>query len=283
MKFYGRAKSVADKLVEKFEKGEVADALATVFINKKEGEAPMWQWSTTNVLMCLFAGHTDSRGFRQWGQVGRKVIKGSKANAYILIPLFFQKEDENATRKILYGFKSQAVFDITQTEISDAAKWEAHTGETESERERETQFLNNLPLVEVAHKWGMKLDTYKGSKGKAHAFYSPGQNRIAMGVEDAQTFLHELIHKADDMNGNLKPFEAKFSAETVAEFGALVLAKMIGLESADEGGTYRYVKAYCEAANVDMFKAIQKFMERTIQAVNIILETADDVEELVTA
>ncbi|MCP4933546.1 MAG: ArdC family protein, partial [bacterium] len=123
-----------------FEAGNIAAPMATIYLNHEHSNLPMYQWSVLNQLSVLISGCEDARGFNQWKAVKRKVKKGEKAQASILIPLMKKAEDDDGEeiRKV-YGFKGCAVFDIEQTE-----------GEPLPDDEKRREFVESLPLVHVA-------------------------------------------------------------------------------------------------------------------------------------
>jgi hypothetical protein len=262
MKFYGRAEETAQRIIECFERGEVAEPLARVFISK--GNLPMDGWSFLNRFVCLMSGCTDARGFKQWREAGRNVKRGETALANILVPLIGTREDEDGeTARALYGFKSAAVFDITQTE-----------GEPLPEEEWEQEFVNGLPLLEVAVAFGLNVTTYSGKGSGALGVFSSSRQLIGLGVEDVDVWLHELVHAADKRAGNLVEKGQHWRSETVAELGSTVLAIMLGMEvEADTGGAWRYIQHYAKKAGIEPVTACVRVIERTCQAINLILET----------
>lgn len=274
MQFYGKAQTVANKLIAAFEAGQIAQPLATVYL-KRNDQSPMGQWSFTNQILCLLCGCTDARGFKQWQAVGRSVQKGQKAQAAILIPCRKQRTEKDAvtgekktTYGPIYGFKSMAVFDVSQTEGAPLQP-PAHTA-----------LIAKLPLVHVAQRWGIRIDTFSGGVGKSRAVFYPetmkGDSAIFLGVENPNTFLHELVHAADKKLGNLTEKGQHWRSETVAQLGAAVLAHLIGQpEIADEGKTYHYISGYADAANITVMSACTRVIDRTAQALELILQDAE--------
>src|SRR5436305_13378120 len=55
------------------------EAIAQTVIARKAGDSPMGAWSLSNQLLCILAGTTDARGFRQWQEAGSHVVKDSRA------------------------------------------------------------------------------------------------------------------------------------------------------------------------------------------------------------
>ena len=95
-------------------------------------------------------------------------------------------------------------------------------------------------------------------------------------MENVDTWLHELIHFADDRMGTLKERGQHWRSETVAQLGAATLATLIGLEGeANLGKTYEYIQAYAEAAGLNVLSACTRVLERTCNAIDYILDTAE--------
>ena len=120
MRFYGKAETAATTILEAFQSGNLPQALAPVFIRRKDG-VPCCQWSWSNQLIAAIHGHCDARGYRQWQAVGRHVTKGQRGFP-ILVPLTkkTEREDpdtgETTSGFVTYGFKHAIVFGLSQTE-----------------------------------------------------------------------------------------------------------------------------------------------------------------------
>lgn len=271
-----RANETMAKIIERFQAGDIPEPLATMYIVRQVGTAPMLGWSFLNQFACAIAGCTDARGFRQWEEVGRTVVKGEHAATYILFPMTYKKEVENhkgetEVVQALRGFKGAAVFDISQTE-GDPLDEE---GDLAAERE----FLESLPLMPVAEHFGLPVTTYSGSPNLPRGRYSLTREMISLGVKNVDTWLHELVHFADDRQGNLKERGQHWRSETVAQFGAATLATLLGMEyEANLGKTYSYIEAYAEAASLSVIQACTKVLERTAQAVTLIMDTAQELQ-----
>ena len=271
MNFTGKAQETAERVIEAFKSGNIPEPLSHIFINVDE--VPMSQWSYLNQFVCLISGCTDARGFKQWQEVNRNVKRGEKAAAYILVPLKKKRkkvnkdQDEEQDSFYIYGFRGMPVFDVSQTE-----------GESLPVPDDHQEFIDALPLTAVSEQFGISLKLFN-ARGKSSAgFYTPGRNIIGLGVENLSTWLHELIHAADDKLGNLKEKGQHWRSETVAELGSTTLAIMIGREdAADVGGAWEYISAYAQAANIETITACVRVLERTCQAISLILETAENL------
>lgn len=267
------ARRVAENIIAAFESGNVPRPLAQVFIHRSG--IPMDEWSYLNRFMCALAGCTDARGFKQWQQVGRHVRKGETARTWILVPLVKKgsRPDEDGERAdgdeegpVLYGFRESPVFDISQTE-----------GEPLPEQEEHQAFIDSRPLLDVAKRFGLRVEVFDAKRKGALGSYN--RQRIGLGVENLSTWLHELVHAADDRLGNLKERGQHWASETVAELGGATLAVLLGEEeAADIGGAYEYIKAYAERAGIQPVTACRQVLERTAEAIQLILDTAQREE-----
>jgi hypothetical protein len=261
-----------------FRAGLLPAALAPVFIHRRDA-VPCRAWSWSNQLLTALAGHSDARGFRQWLDVGRAVRKGARA-FQILGPLTVKRRErdsesgEERERMALVGFKSIPVFGRDQTDVIDGEKW-ARASKDGAEAER---FIAGLPVVSVARAWGLNVETYNGTTGRALGYYRHGQ-AIALGVKNLSTWAHELCHAADDRCvGGLKGGQ-HFDQETVAELGGAVLLTVLGYDAeADIGGVWVYIKGYCEREKKTPIAVCQKLLERICNAVALILDTAEGLK-----
>jgi hypothetical protein len=267
MKFYGKAQEVAEKILEAFKNGNIPKALAPVFIKRKDN-VPCRKWSWCNQFVCILNGTDDARGFRQWEQVERNVKKGAKA-FQIFVPLFkkLKVTDANGVEKeiqALYGFKSAPVFALESTEGTPLPPADSDV----------TNWIDSLPLVEVARAWSLKVDVFDGRPAGPLGKYIRS-NGIALGVKNLSTWAHELVHAADDKLGNLKERGQHWRSEIVAELGGAILLESLGLSiESDRGGCWQYVTAYAAETEMTSVQACMDVLKRTCDAVNFILEYA---------
>ncbi len=269
MKFHGKSEQVAKDILQSFESGDIRKPLAQIFIRKDDASVPCHAWSFTNQVIVALKGHSDARGFKQWDKVGRKVKKGEKA-CYILGPCFVKKEEEDGEEKqFLVGFRSIPVFGLAQTD-----------GEP-MEKSPSAQFIDDLPLVDVARAWGLKVTTYGGARARALGYYRHRDEKgvsISLGTENLSTWAHELIHAADHKAGNLTPHGKKYN-EIVAELGGAVLLTMIGrADDADLGGCWDYVRCYAGFDTEFAIRDCMKAVNRVGEAVNLILTEAEGLK-----
>lgn len=272
MKFYGKAEETGYKLLEAFQAGTVPAALAPLFIrHSQDRHCAGWSW--TNQLMVALNGYSDARTYKGWQNVDRQVRKGEKS-FQILEPVRIQIEDEatGEKRSILVGFRAGTRFGIEQTDGDPLP--------VQEERER---FIDSLPLLDVAQAWGLAVNTYNGSQGKAQGYFryntltGEGQT-IALGVENLSTWCHELIHAADLRLGNLVERGQHWASETVAELGGCILLHLLGQpEAADDGGAWHYISTYAQANDLDPIMVCIDVLDRTCKAVSHIMDEAEKI------
>lgn len=210
------------RLLALWESGEMPAAIATLTIRRQGGERPSDAWSLGNRLLVLLADTDDARGFRQWEQVGRHVLKGARA-IYILGPIARKVDGEDPVtgeacqRTIIRGFKAIPVFRLEDTdgrpvEVPDYAP----------------PVLP--PLAEVAEAWGIKVTYRADGGGGYYGAYSPTARRIELVTHAEMTFFHELAHVAHGRLGGLTRAGQDPRQEIVAETSAAALCLMYGLE-----------------------------------------------------
>ena len=103
------------------------------------------------------------------------------------------------------------------------------------------QWMNALPLIEVARAWGLDVDAFNGFDGAPKGKYVR-KKAIAMGVTNLATWAHELIHAADDRLGNLTERGQHWRSEVVAELGGAILLEALGCDfESDWGGCFECV------------------------------------------
>ncbi len=277
MKLFGKAETAANRILDTFKSGRIPEALAPVFIHRRDN-TPCRAWSWSNQLLTALAGHSDARGFRQWEQAGRRVRKGEHAFAILgpctrKVKVRDDETGEERERLAVYGFKSIPVFGRAQTDVFDADKW----AEASREDREAHQFIDALPLVSVARAWDLTVETYNGRDGGALGRYRGGSG-IALGVENLSTWAHELIHAADDRLGHLTERGQHLDSETVAELGGATLLQCLGMDhGTDLGGCWEYIQAYANRAKKPTITVCERMLRRTCEAVTLILDTAEEL------
>ncbi|MBX3053831.1 MAG: hypothetical protein KF753_20295 [Caldilineaceae bacterium] len=266
MKFYGKAEETGQMILRAFQSGSVPSALAPLFIqSSQERYCACWSW--LNQLLVALHGYSDARTYKGWQDVQRQVRKGEKAfNIFEPVRVTVQDETTNEERVIVIGYKTGPRFGLEQTD-----------GEPLPGTEQIQQFIDSLPLLAVAQAWGIRVSTYSGKEGKAHGYFRTRGNEaeaIALGVENLSTWAHELVHAADHRLGNLTEKGQHWRSETVAELGGCILLHMLGRPTeADSGGAWNYIQHYAQANDLDPLNACVEVLNRTCQAVSLIMQT----------
>lgn len=276
MNYYGDVKGTLERIVKSFEDGDIPQKMAQVFVQGAANKHCA-SYSLMNRIIVMLHGYTDAMGYGQWKKIGRHVKKGEKGFA-ILAPVL-KKITENVTndagvvekktRQICVGFKAVKVFGLEQTE-----------GKPVEHAEDVQEFMNDLPLRQVAEKWGIQVHAYNGQEQGAFGVYVPG-TAIGLGTKNLSTWAHELAHAADDKLGNLKQ-DKRWLSEVSAELAGAALLEAIGKpDESDRGGCWEYIKGYAESANVEPIDACRMVIGRVGKIVELILDTANEGEEAV--
>jgi antirestriction protein ArdC len=232
MAFTEKAKESLDKVIKKFEEGDIAPIVKIALLHRTE-EVPFDKWSFSNkILAYLQTGSLDCRGYKQWQAVGRQVKKGA-SSAYILAPRMKTIEEENKEgkkekKRICVGFLSISVFGLEQTE-----------GEPVDYGYGEIKPPN---LLDVAEEFGL-LIRYNDLVG-AYGATNTRNGDIQLATEDESVFFHEFAHAVRVKTGLLKADtkEGYAREEVIAQFTATVLAEMYGKDIT--GHTERYIERY---------------------------------------
>ncbi len=270
-----KAEEAARAILEAFKAGDVPRAIAPVFINRNDEDLPCNKWSWGNRLLAAIYGDGDARGYRQWEAVDRYVKKGAKSFP-ILVPCVGTRTERNeetgeeSKRQYVYGFTSAPVFGVLQTE-----------GEPLPDPDPEaTAWLETLPLRDVAESWGLSVAAFSGEGSRYLGYYRHGAG-IALGVENLATWAHELVHAADSQAGTITKLPGQQpDNEVVAELGAAILLEILGYRvESDRGGCWDYLKTYAEKAKLEPMTACYRLLNRTCNAVALILDTGEEIAQ----
>lgn len=271
MKLYGKnTQAVAERILDAFRNPEqLPKELAPMFIHRKD-DVPCRRWSWHNQLITALSGTADARGMKQWNSVGRKVTKGSHA-IWILAPctkrLREKKENgEERARTVIYGFKSIPVFALESTEGNPLP----------DNGDEYADWVKQLPFSDVAETWNIRVDAYTHGGNAPLGYYQYGRSgsqAIMLGVKNFSTWTHEMVHAADHRLTKLAG--SKLQKEVVAELGGAILLECLGKQhDADLGGAFSYIESYARAEKIPTVKACIQVLDRTCNAVQLILDEA---------
>ena len=258
-----KVKMALRSIIERFKNGDIPEVIGCSAF--PISNIPAAKWSLLNRILMNLARTSDARGFRQWQSVGRHVKKGAKAFA-ILAPRFIKKETKEGENEkiLLVGFLAIPVFRVEDTE-----------GKPLDYQQLE---LPELPLMEVARRWGISV---KAIPGNYHYFGSFSQERreIALATKEECIFFHELAHAAHQrVLGELKAGQ-DWKQEIVAELSAAVLCQIVGKTSMYLGNSYQYIERYGREAGLSPWQACIKVMADVEKVLNLILDKGSDGEK----
>jgi antirestriction protein ArdC len=184
----------------------------------------MGAWSLPNQLLCILAGTVDARGYRQWEEAGRHVVRGSRA-IRILAPRTRKitetdkQTDEKRERVAVVGFLGIPVFRFEDTD-----------GESLEVADYRPAVLP--PLADVAERLGVSV-AWAPFTSRYRGAYVHGRDAIVLCSHDESVFFHELAHAAHQrvLTGRGASLQGGqvASQEVVAEVVAAVLCKLFGL------------------------------------------------------
>jgi hypothetical protein len=106
--------------------------------------------------------------------------------------------------------------------------------------------IDSLPLINVAKFIGIKVE--KSNSLDVYGKFEYNGNKIILGSDSAQTFIHELAHAIDHILGN--DTENYDENELVAEFSSVVLCKTYNIPI-NESHSMDYLNSYCSGEGID--------------------------------
>ena len=259
--------SAITTLMAMFASSNFPTQIAMTIIRKAEGDIiPSDSWSLGNRLLMAAQGSNDARGFRQWGEVGRHIKKGSKA-IHIFAPLtkkIVEKDKvtgEETEQIKIFGFRPIPVFRYEDTEGEPLPTFDY----------KPKQYP---PLFNVAEKLGVKVE-YKALRSDYYGRYTSGQGKIALCSEDAVVYYHELAHAVHDTFVDLRTCD-KAKKEIVAELSALILCEISGVSGYQWQG-FKYIGAYCADSKPEtVLKKMMGVINDVEKIVSIILDASED-------
>ena len=241
MQMNDKLSSAMNSLLKVLEEGNLEIVARAVF--KSNLNRPSDKWSLSNRIIMLVSGTCDARGFQQWHSANRYVRSGSKA-LYILGPSTRKIKDDNGEEVVrVTGFHTIPVFRLEDTDGEELEK---------------DDFKLEIParFGPIIAELGLDIKAIPFT-GNCYGWYSPGMIRLA--TPEIKTFLHELCHAVDDKLHGIKGGQHK-DQEIVAEFGAAVLARLLGYEI-PLGNTKHYLECYGSLREVaQFFSRIEKIL-----------------------
>ena len=205
-------------------------------------------------------------GYRTWQKSNRFVCKGEKA-IRILAPML-RRDPDDPDEKVLVGFKSVPVFDVSQTD-----------GEPLPKREPPKQLEDTPKDLGKVKDFAERLTRFCETQGATVRFgfehpsalgvWRPTQREIAIrGDLSATQSLKTLVHEAAHMLLHTGADERR-SAELEAESAAYLVCHAVGIDSSSY--SFHYLATW-----TDSLEALVQAGERASQAANTILNALQE-------
>lgn len=233
---------------------ETEEAKKSQFFKEYLGVMSMfWDYSPYNQLLIYLQMPNASKvaGFHKWKQLGRNIMKGSKA-IKIMAPI--KKKLEDKDEEISY-FRPVSVFDISQTEGEPLPDIDIEVkGETEGIMEK---------LLNFCQKQGFNVN-FENLREDLHGSVINGNIAINNSKSintQINALLHEIAHALLHGNSRLSKEQKEIQAEAVA----YVAARHFGLETK----SFNYLALYDadESKIMENLKVIAECTKRIIQEV----------------
>lgn len=210
-------------------------------------------------------------GYRTWQSMGRQVRKGEKG-IHILAPISrkVSEEDDGEAVRALVGFKTTAVFDISQTEGEELP--EVPTPEDlDPEAGAEVAEQVYAGLLLFCESEGVAVEEEQRRRGD-YGTYNRKERSIVLNAtlpatEKATTLAHELAHHLLHANAAKRP--PRRMREIEAEGVAFVTCAAFGLD------TSRFTFAYV-AEFAGETKTVKAALERIQGAARRLIEAVED-------
>ncbi|MDY6294869.1 MAG: ArdC family protein [Schwartzia succinivorans] len=269
--------NAATTLIKEFENGSMPKAVALTIIDRLDDDVrPCDKWSLGNRILMYFQHTADARGYKQWKKAGRSVRHGSHA-IHILAPMVAKRKEtdkisgEEKIKQFIKGFTTIPVFRVEDTEGEPLAYDKLF-----NKPERHPRFFD------VAEKLGISV-AYRPMERSAFGSFSVKNNSITLNSCDAVVFYHELSHAIHNTLVDLKTYDSA-KAEVIAEFSAIVMANIAGIEGYEQQG-FNYIKHYAAKHSTQgTLKEIMSILNDVEAIVNRALSVSDDyIDEAVDA
>lgn len=203
----------------------------------------------------------DYRGFAQWNEAKRKIIKGQSSTATIIAPKiakFNERYYEQDGKKIVLGKNEKAPkgANVKNQRVSrPVGFFGINVFEIKQTKGQKIIYkklkLPQLPFMPVAKFLGLSV-VPQAFRGSYYGYYSPSHKTIVLATPDQVTFFHELSHAVDDYllkqsTGKGLKGGQQADQEIVAQFSANVIAYIRGYKIEETTAyTRNYIKHYSE-------------------------------------
>jgi hypothetical protein len=137
------------------------------------------------------------------------------------------------------------------------------------------RFIDSLPAVNVARHWNITVAGFTGEGDECLGQYD-STGYIHLRVKCPFVWAHELIHAADHRCGthSISGEPEQLDDEVVATLGGAGL--LVAMErKGDHAHAWQHVASECQKKGVDPVSVCVALLNRTCQAVALVLDTAD--------
>ncbi|MCR5175477.1 MAG: hypothetical protein K6C05_01360 [Anaerovibrio sp.] len=265
-------KDAVDQLMEMFRTGKLPERVAFSIIHRHPGDIiPSDSWSIGNRILQMLQGTTDARGYKQWQAAGRQVKKGAKA-IHILAPMAYKVTGkdkltgEDIEKIIIKGYRPIPVFRYEDTDGAPLPY------------DHEYRPSQSPTFFDAADKLGINV-SYRPVAGKYLGKYSINTNSIQLCSQDAIVYYHELAHAIHATFVDLRVYDDAKS-EIVAEFSALVLANIAGINGFEAQG-FDYIEHYAKKhGHSSIMQEMFSVLNDVEKIVTTVLNVSEDELEL---
>ncbi len=271
MKRDERVRELLDKLLDMFRSGELPPSVKrTIILRNRESVIPSDSWSLGNRILMSLQGTEDARGFKQWQEVGRSVIKGAKA-IYILAPINKtiserkidpETGEEVIEKKVIpMGFRSVPVFRFEDTNGKSLPEQAAYVPKEPP------------PLHEVAEVFGVEV-IYSPFQGNCYGFYTwGGGKKIVLHTHDIRTWFHELGHAVHNTFRPLQGGQVP-EQEIVAELFSAGMCELHGIQGYHQY-SWEYMKGYSGDDPARTLQSILRILSDVEECFMRVMEVSD--------
>lgn len=232
-------------------------------------------WNTLAILVQR-PDATHVAGYRMWQRVGRQVLRGEqgiKILAPCTYPVHREDDDENdATARVLRGFKVVHVFDVSQTDGAALVDVPAVVLEGDAPATLVDALVAQIEASGFSYRRGPMPPQFAGANGLTT--YSA---RTVLVRDDlspahaAKTTAHELAHVL--LHGDDAPEHTRERCEVEAESVAFIVCAACGLDS--DSYTFPYVGRW-SMGDLDLVRSTAERVTACARKVIDALPAADD-------
>lgn len=263
-------------LIEQLEAGH--SAALTAYLN---AISRFHNYSFGNILEIARQNPDATRvaGMYAWNQLGRRVKKGEKA-IRILAPIvgIRRKPDDEAEKditkqnsRVLVGFRSASVFDVSQTEGAALPELHEVSGDPGENRNRLLSFIEAQGIQLV---YSEKIAPALGMSYAGRIVILPGQSEAEEFSTLVHELAHEMLHKAERRTATTKTVR-----ETEAEAIAYVIGKAVGLTTGTASADYIHLYHGNASLLAESLEVIQRTSAVILAALQSPIEDSEAGQE----